>query len=73
MLFGSRARSVDLSPAVSAAPLPTLLRPQPLPLAFLTNALGEHQAVARTIVAEDGHYGHAVISRWPMTQPSTSG
>lgn len=38
------------------------------PLAFLAGALGEHQAEARTIVAEDGHYGHAVISRWPMTQ-----
>lgn len=39
----------------------------PPPLAFLTAALGEHQAEARTIVAEDGHYGHAVISRWPMS------
>ncbi len=40
---------------------------EPSPLAYLTAALGVHQAEARTIVAEDGHYGHAVISRWPMT------
>jgi len=39
----------------------------PPPLAYLTDALGVHQAEARTIIAEDGHYGHAVISRWPMT------
>jgi endonuclease/exonuclease/phosphatase family metal-dependent hydrolase len=38
-----------------------------LPLPFLKEALGEHAAEARTIVAPDGHYGHVVISRWPMT------
>lgn len=37
-----------------------------LPLPFLKEALGEHAAEARTIVAPDGHYGHVVISRWPM-------
>lgn len=41
---------------------------QPAPLAYLTEALGVHMAEARTIVADDGHYGHAVISRWPMTR-----
>ena len=39
-----------------------------LPLAYLCGALGEHRAEARTIVANDGHYGHAVISRWPLSQ-----
>lgn len=29
-------------------------------------ALGEHSAEARTIVAPDGHYGHAIISRFPL-------
>jgi endonuclease/exonuclease/phosphatase family metal-dependent hydrolase len=33
---------------------------------FLRNALGEHAAEARLIVAPDGDYGHAVISRWPL-------
>lgn len=37
-----------------------------LPLPFLKEALGEHAAEARTIVAPDGHYGHVVISRWPL-------
>jgi len=38
-----------------------------LPLPFLAAALGSHRAEARTIVAPDGHYGHALISRWPLT------
>lgn len=38
------------------------------PLARLTEALGGHAAEARTITAPDGHYGHAVISRWPFTR-----
>jgi len=41
---------------------------EPLPLAYFSQALGQHQAEARTIVAEGGHYGHAVISRWPLTR-----
>ncbi|HCX66577.1 endonuclease/exonuclease/phosphatase family protein [Parvibaculum sp.] len=36
------------------------------PLLMLTEALGEHAAEARTISAPDGHYGHAVISRFPL-------
>jgi endonuclease/exonuclease/phosphatase family metal-dependent hydrolase len=39
------------------------------PLAFLTGALGRHVAEARTILAADGHYGHALISRWPLSSP----
>jgi endonuclease/exonuclease/phosphatase family metal-dependent hydrolase len=39
-----------------------------LPLAALKLALGSHAAEARTIVAEDGHYGHVLISRWPLEQ-----
>jgi endonuclease/exonuclease/phosphatase family metal-dependent hydrolase len=39
------------------------------PMAFLTQALGSHVAEARTIVAPDGHYGHALISRWPLSTP----
>ena len=38
-----------------------------LPFSFLSAALGAHAAEARTITAPDGHYGHAVISRWPLT------
>jgi endonuclease/exonuclease/phosphatase family metal-dependent hydrolase len=37
-------------------------------LAFLTESLGDHVVEARTIVAPDGHYGHALISRWPLAQ-----
>lgn len=37
-----------------------------LPLGKLTQVLGSHAAEARTIVAPDGHYGHVLISRWPM-------
>jgi endonuclease/exonuclease/phosphatase family metal-dependent hydrolase len=39
------------------------------PLAFLTQSLGSHVAEARTIIAPDGHYGHALISRWPLAPP----
>jgi endonuclease/exonuclease/phosphatase family metal-dependent hydrolase len=42
---------------------------QAAPLAFLTQSLGSHVAEARTIVAPDGHYGHALISRWPLAPP----
>ncbi|WP_119418230.1 endonuclease/exonuclease/phosphatase family protein [Desertibaculum subflavum] len=38
------------------------------PLAYLAETLGGHAAEARTITAPDGHYGHAVISRWPFTR-----
>lgn len=38
------------------------------PLAVLREALGEHAAEGRTIVAPDGHYGHAVISRYPLAE-----
>ncbi|MBX3504217.1 MAG: endonuclease/exonuclease/phosphatase family protein [Parvibaculum sp.] len=36
------------------------------PVAFLSQSLGEHAAEARTISAPDGHYGHCVISRFPL-------
>jgi endonuclease/exonuclease/phosphatase family metal-dependent hydrolase len=42
--------------------------PTNLPLAALKLALGSHAAEARTIVAEDGHYGHVLISRWPLAE-----
>ena len=42
--------------------------PTNLPLEALKLALGGHAAEARTIVAEDGHYGHVLISRWPLEQ-----
>ena len=42
---------------------------QVAPLAFLTQSLGSHVAEARTIIAPDGHYGHALISRWPLDPP----
>jgi len=35
-------------------------------LARLTAAFGPHAVEARTVVAPDGHYGHAVVSRWPL-------
>jgi endonuclease/exonuclease/phosphatase family metal-dependent hydrolase len=41
-------------------------RTEALPLHALTKALGEYAAEARTIVAPDGHYGHVLISHWPM-------
>lgn len=42
------------------------------PLAVLREALGEHAAEARTIAAPDGHYGHAIISRFPMADTSVT-
>ena len=36
------------------------------PLSILTRALGLHAVEARTIIAPDGHYGHALFSRWPI-------
>ena len=41
-------------------------RSDALPLAALTEALGEYAAEARTIVAPDGHYGHVLLSHWPL-------
>ena len=41
-------------------------RMEDLPLNVLTRALGAYSAEARTIVAPDGHYGHVLLSRWPM-------
>lgn len=41
-------------------------RSDALPLDQLKLALGHHAAEARTIVAPDGHYGHVLMSRWPM-------
>lgn len=41
-------------------------RAHDLPLDALKLALGHHAAEARTIVAPDGHYGHVLMSRWPM-------
>jgi endonuclease/exonuclease/phosphatase family metal-dependent hydrolase len=41
-------------------------RMEDLPLHSLTRALGEYSAEARTIVAPDGHYGHVLLSHWPM-------
>jgi endonuclease/exonuclease/phosphatase family metal-dependent hydrolase len=32
----------------------------------LADAVGEHRVEARSIVAEDGHYGQALLSRWPF-------
>jgi endonuclease/exonuclease/phosphatase family metal-dependent hydrolase len=34
---------------------------------FLASALGTHKAEARLITAPDGDYGHALISRWPIS------
>ena len=42
------------------------------PFAFLAQALGSHAAEAKTIVAPDGYYGHALISRWPLGAISPS-
>jgi endonuclease/exonuclease/phosphatase family metal-dependent hydrolase len=41
-------------------------KPEDAPLAALKQVLGSHTAEARTIAAPDGHYGHLLISRWPM-------
>lgn len=35
---------------------------------YLAKALGSHAAEAKTLVTPDGYYGHALISRWPMTE-----
>jgi endonuclease/exonuclease/phosphatase family metal-dependent hydrolase len=37
-----------------------------LPLPFLCKTLGEHAAEGRTLSAPDGHYGHCIISRFPL-------
>jgi endonuclease/exonuclease/phosphatase family metal-dependent hydrolase len=34
---------------------------------FLAAALGGHSATAKLITAPDGEYGHALISRWPIS------
>lgn len=36
------------------------------PLSILSKAFGLHAVEARTIIAPDGHYGHALLSRWPI-------
>jgi endonuclease/exonuclease/phosphatase family metal-dependent hydrolase len=36
------------------------------PLEILSATFGLHAFEARTIVAPDGHYGHALLSRWPI-------
>lgn len=41
------------------------------PLAVLARSFGPHAVEARTIVAPDGHYGHAVLSRWPLVDAET--
>jgi len=41
-------------------------RPGHLPLDRLKAVLGPHAAAAKTIIAEDGDYGHVLISRWPI-------
>lgn len=40
------------------------------PLAVLSR-FAPHAVEARTIVAPDGHYGHAVLSRWPLADAQT--
>lgn len=37
--------------------------------AFFQEHLGGHAAVARSITTADGHYGHMVLSRWPLRHP----
>jgi len=36
------------------------------PFGLLRKALGSHAVEAPTITAEDGYYGHMLISRWPI-------
>ncbi|MFD2264213.1 endonuclease/exonuclease/phosphatase family protein [Lacibacterium aquatile] len=43
-------------------------RAEEAPLTALKQGLGDHAAEARTIAAPDGHYGHVLISRWPMRE-----
>ncbi|MGY0571263.1 endonuclease/exonuclease/phosphatase family protein [Bradyrhizobium sp. RDM12] len=33
----------------------------------LADAIGEYRVEARSIIAEDGHYGQVLLSRWPFT------
>jgi endonuclease/exonuclease/phosphatase family metal-dependent hydrolase len=40
---------------------------QGMPMDYLACALRPHVAEARTVLAPDGHYGHALISRWPLS------
>jgi endonuclease/exonuclease/phosphatase family metal-dependent hydrolase len=39
------------------------------PFAALQAALGNHGVGAKTITTQDGDYGQALISRWPIRQP----
>ena len=32
----------------------------------LADSVGEHRVEARSIIAEDGHYGQVLLSRWPF-------
>jgi endonuclease/exonuclease/phosphatase family metal-dependent hydrolase len=43
--------------------------PSPPPFEFFQEITG-HAAVARTITAPDGDYGHMLVSRWPLTDIS---
>ena len=37
----------------------------------LADSVGEHRVVAHSIIAEDGHYGQILLSRWPfVTEPT---
>jgi endonuclease/exonuclease/phosphatase family metal-dependent hydrolase len=45
-----------------------IAKPDALPLAALARSFGPHAVEARTVVAADGHYGHAVVSRWPLVE-----
>lgn len=38
------------------------------PFERLAEALGDHSAAARTVIAPGGEYGHMLISRWPMAE-----
>jgi endonuclease/exonuclease/phosphatase family metal-dependent hydrolase len=38
------------------------------PFRLLRDALGGHAVEAPTIVQEDGHYGHMLVSRWPIKE-----
>ena len=38
------------------------------PFGLLRQALGGHAVEAPTILAEDGYYGHMLISRWPIQE-----
>jgi endonuclease/exonuclease/phosphatase family metal-dependent hydrolase len=32
----------------------------------LADSVGEHRVEARSIIADDGHYGQVLLSRWPF-------